>query len=333
MKHTYQTLYIEHGARDYPITQELLRRFPHSNQMFIDDYNTVFNRPHQNFVVQRQHQALILAKKRGLCFQEGDDRVRSYGDSIVLSSSLVRNCPYHCEYCFLHGMHKTGHMLIHVNIEDYFSELRQRAQDSVERLFVSLGYVSDLLGLEYLLSYCSYWLQNIASLPTVDLEIRTKSDGYTLIRHIKPPQNAILTWSISPPAVCSRYEHGTASTMTRLLHARMALDKGWRVRLCFDPIIYYHAWQKDFEDLLSRMHTILPLERIEKVSFGVFRMSNSHFTHMRKERPAIDLFYNHVETKHALVSYSPHIRSTLRDKAKSMLLQYFDADRLTFVHG
>ncbi|MEX2353287.1 MAG: DNA photolyase, partial [Gammaproteobacteria bacterium] len=57
------TIYIEEAISGHPRNREILKRFPDADVIYCDSYTEVFNRKAQNFRLQKQRPALILANK------------------------------------------------------------------------------------------------------------------------------------------------------------------------------------------------------------------------------------------------------------------------------
>jgi spore photoproduct lyase len=73
---------------------------------------------------------------------------------------------------------------------------------------------------------------------------------------------------------------------SRIKAAKAALDKGWRVRICFDPILPFEAWEEAAEQMLDLVQESIDLKAIE-ISIGGFRMSVPHFKSLKRMHPAI----------------------------------------------
>ena len=64
------TIYIEREVLDHPRVKSILERFTNAHIIECDRYGEVFNLKGQNFRLQKQKPALILAKKYGsFCFK------------------------------------------------------------------------------------------------------------------------------------------------------------------------------------------------------------------------------------------------------------------------
>ena len=57
------TIYIEKAVRNHERTNKILKRFPDARRISCDRYGEVFNPRRQNFRIQKQNPALIIAEK------------------------------------------------------------------------------------------------------------------------------------------------------------------------------------------------------------------------------------------------------------------------------
>ena len=58
-----KTVYLEEQVRDHLNTQKILKKIKYENIILCQHYSEVFNTTKQNFRVQKQNPAIILAKK------------------------------------------------------------------------------------------------------------------------------------------------------------------------------------------------------------------------------------------------------------------------------
>ena len=56
------------------------------------------------------------------------------------------NCIYDCEYCYLKGMYQSAHLVIFVNLEDIFAEVKKIIAQ--HEMYLCVSYDTDLLALE-----------------------------------------------------------------------------------------------------------------------------------------------------------------------------------------
>lgn len=121
-------IYIEDEVREHPRTQALLSRYPKASTVPIERYGEVFNRKGQDFRAQKQHPALIIARKhRQLVLPTPEGYGIGSRNNFYFSHLL--NCPYDCRYCFLQGLYRSAHHVLFVNFEDFQSAIDERIAD------------------------------------------------------------------------------------------------------------------------------------------------------------------------------------------------------------
>ena len=328
----FDHVYVERAVRDAPVTRDLLARLQPPRVTGIDDAQRMFKRPGQDFARQKRRPRLILARKRPPFLYAGTDRVASFGgERAVHYNDMVRNCLYDCDYCFLQGMHRSANILVNVNIEDYVAAVDDAlAQDG--SLYLSISYLSDLLGFERSLGLVRRWVEIARSRPGLEVEVRTKSDGYAAIQDIEPHDGIILTWSISPDEIARRHEAGTASSPQRLLDAGRAIARGWRVRLCIDPVIATDGWEDSYRSLVDRVFRRLDPTRVEAVSFGVFRMHPDFLDRITAFRRSAALDTG-VERQGDVASYPEALRQEVFSVLQRHLARHMPVERIHAVHG
>lgn len=326
----FTRVYLERSLESDPRALHILDRL-RLPVVVIDRYQELFNRGGQRFQHQKRNPALILAKKEGTFLYTGSERIRSFGDEQVRYVDQVRNCVYNCDYCFLQGMHRSAHILMHLNSEDYEAAVSDAAREGP--IYLSVSYLTDLLGFERLHPFTRRWIEFARSHRSVDLEIRTKSDNVPAILGEEPPENGILVFSLSPDSIARSLERGTAAFRSRLLHARQAADRGWRIRLCFDPVLALPKWKETYSAAVEETFRRLTPERVEEVSLGVFRIHPDYLKRMRKERLDVPLLYHPFSGGERLASYDEALREEMSGHIRGELRRYLPEERITTVHG
>ena len=98
-----ETIYVEEAVRNHPRTQQVLKRFPNAVKIPCERYGEIFNRKAQNFRLQKERPALILAEKFDHFVLEVPEGYGIGGKRNFYFSHML-NCIYDCRYCFLQGM-------------------------------------------------------------------------------------------------------------------------------------------------------------------------------------------------------------------------------------
>lgn len=279
---SFSHIYIEQAAEDYPLTQEILRRFPRAVHIRINRYKEVFARSRQHFALQKRAPQLILAVQQPPFLYRGADVCPNFGQSHFYYTSSALNCMYHCEYCFLQGMLPSANLVLFVNLEDSFAAIEEKRTQ--HPLYVAISYETDLLALEPLAPFASRWIEFARGKENLLLELRSKSANYPAIAHLPPSKQVILAWTLSPAAVIRQHEPRTPPLNARLNSIRAALVDGWRVRLCFDPILHVQGWRQLYGECIAQSLSALPVEKVEDISIGTFRIPREYLKQMRRQR-------------------------------------------------
>lgn len=273
--------------QNHPRTRRILQKFPNASIIFIDHYKDVFCRKGQNFIIQQRSPNLILGAKQGNFIYEGAPVCQSFGNEYFYYTSCVMNCVYDCEYCYLKGMYPSGNLVVFVNLEDIFAEISERLKEHA--MYLCVSYDTDLLAMEPISGYVKEWIAFVESQnelsASLKLEIRTKSaDSLFWSKHVPVP-GIIYGITLSPQAVIDAYEHKTPSLSRRISSAKEAIQKGFPVRLCFDPMIYCQGWEQHYEEMLSDVFSTIGAGKLVDVSVGSFRISQDYLKKMRKNLP------------------------------------------------
>lgn len=283
----FSHIYIEKAVQDHPRAKRILQSFPRASIILIDHYKDVFCRRGQNFILQQQSQNLILAAKQGNLIYPGAPVCQDFGNQNFYYTSCVMNCVYDCEYCYLKGMYPSGNMVVFVNLEDIFDGVKNLLEEHA--VYLCISYDTDLLAMEQITGYTKEWIafaqtQANAAKP-LKLEIRTKSADPRFWQRHAPVPGIIYALTLSPQAVIDAWEHRTPSLRQRLASAKNAIQRGFALRLCFDPMIYCKAWELHYGEMLRQVFAEIDMDRITDVSVGTFRVSQDYLKKMRKNRP------------------------------------------------
>lgn len=322
----FSHIYVEKGAENYPDTRLLLEKFPQAVRIPINDYKDVFNRQNQRFQFQKQSMKLILAVKKDRFFYEASDQVQNFDHKHCYYNSLILNCVYNCDYCYLQGMYPSANVVVFVNGDDFFESTKK--QLSVHPMYLCISYDTDLLAFEQIVPFCSRWIAFASSEPDLTIEIRTKSVNYKSIAQLTPAPNVVLAWTISPQEVIDAYEKETPSFKARLGAVGKAIRDGWKVRLCFDPVIRTENWMEIYSDCVKDTFNQLPADKLSDISLGVFRMNSEYLQRIQKQRADSDLLYYPFEAKEKTVSYPENERNEMNAFMLNTLQNYIPKEKI-----
>lgn len=322
----FSHIYIEKEAENYPDTALVLARYPHAERIRINDYKTVFNRRNQRFQFQKRSMKLILAVKKDGFLYQASDQVQNFDHRHAYYNSLILNCIYNCDYCYLQGMYPSANVVVFVNGGDFFAITKK--QLAVHPIYLCISYDTDLLAFEPIVPFCSRWIEFASREPNLTIEIRTKSANYRSIAHLKPSANVILAWTVSPQSIIDSYEKETPSLNGRLRAIQSALNDGWRVRLCFDPVIRTADWDQIYTDCVDEIFNFIPADKIHDVSLGVFRMNSEYLQRIQKQRVDSNLLYYPLVTKEKTSTYTESECREMKERMIKTLQNFIPKEKI-----
>ncbi len=305
----FSHIYIEEGILHNPNTQKILSRFPNARPVNIGHYKDVFCRSRQNYSLQKQTQCLILAKKRTPFLYDGAPVCQDFGNQYFYYATSVMNCIFNCEYCYLKGMYPSANLVVFVNLEEILDAVENVLKQ--HPVYLCISYDTDLLAMEDILGYVHKWFAFAARHQDLTVELRTKSANLNSLDGVPPLNNIILAWTLSPEPIRREYEHNTPSLDQRLTCVHDALKKGFRVRLCFDPLLFVKDWQEQYKQMVQTVFSGVPAQSIADVSIGSFRMPQDYLKRMRKSCPDSVIVHYPFEVKNGIAQYSGPLSKTM----------------------
>lgn len=322
-----ETIYIEEAILQHPRVLDIVARFPQARKITCGRYGEVFNPKAQNFRLQKQQPALILAEKyKNFALPApvgyGIGATRNYYFSHML------NCLYDCRYCFLQGMYQSANYVLFVNYEDFQQDIRQLCHESSnEDIHFFSGYDCDSLALEPVTGFAEQFLPFFATLPNAWLELRTKSTQIRSLLNREPLPRCIVAFSLSPDQVAGKVEAKAPSVARRLDALCKVQEQGWQIGLRFDPLIYQSGYQQQYRELFDQVFSRIDLNRLHSVSLGVFRLPENFFKKVHKLYPEEKLFAGPLVSQQGMVSYQQELEQEMMRYCTEQLLTYIPVDK------
>jgi spore photoproduct lyase len=317
-----ETIYIEENIRQHDRTKEILARFPNARNISCGRYGEVFNPKAQNFRLQKQKPALILAEKYKnfvleAPFGYGIGAGRNYYFSHML------NCLYDCRYCFLQGMYQSANYVLFVNYENFQDDIRRVCGNHpTEEVHFFSGYDCDSLALEPVTRFADVFLPFFAALPNATLELRTKSTQIRGLANANPFSRCVVAFSLSPDEIATKVEAKAPPLERRLTAIKQLQRQGWQIGLRFDPLIYQTGYQEQYKGLFDQVFAFIDMERLHSVSLGVFRLPESYYKNINKLYPDERLFASPLEHHEGMVSYRQELEQEMMHFCSGQLLNH-----------
>ena len=316
------TLYIESAVAEHPRVAAIRQRFPAARVIDCERYGEVFNPKAQNFRLQKQRPALILARKHQKFVLPAPAGYGIGGERNYYFSHML-NCLYDCRYCFLQGMYQSANYVLFVNYEDFQQQIRDICQETPEQaVYFFSGYDCDSLAFEPVTGFAEAFLPLFAGLPNAWLELRTKSTQIRgLLSRVVLPQ-CVVAFSLSPESVADKVEAKAPILAKRIEAAAKLQQQGWPIGLRFDPLIYQHDYRQQYQQFFEQVFASIDANNLHSVSLGVFRLPEHFFKKMHKLYPDERLFASPLQNKAGMVSYKHELEQAMMADCSELLLQY-----------
>ena len=294
-------IYIEREIRDHPRVKSILLRHRRATVIECERYGEVFNPKAQNFRLQKQRPALILARKHKGLVQQAPPGYGVGGDSNYYFSHML-NCLYDCRYCFLQGMYRSANYVLFINYEDFLDEMDSFVMPGRQTWFFS-GYDGDSLALEPVTGFAASILPWFEQRPDAWLELRTKSTKTGSLLSRNPLPNIVTAFSFTPEPVWKATEHLVPTVEKRARAMTQLARAGGPIALRIDPLIWHSDYEKHYSELFQQLFRHLPETMVHSVTTGTFRMPQPFFRNMERLYPEEPLFAAGLEARGKMVSY------------------------------
>jgi spore photoproduct lyase len=266
------TIYIEESIGEHPRVIEICNRFPLARKISCNRYGEVFNPKAQNFRLQKQKPALILAEKYNKFVLPAPSGY-GIGAANNFYFSHMLNCLYDCRYCFLQGMFNSANYVLFVNYEGFQDEIRQICHDNSDQpIHFFSGYDCDSLALDPVTRFSAEFLPVFENIDNAWLELRTKSTQIRSLLDRPPVPRCVVAFSFTPDEIARAIEYKVPAIEKRLDAMCKLQDQGWLLGLRFDPVIFQSGWQQQYQQLFAQVFSRIKLDLLHSVSLGAFRL-------------------------------------------------------------
>ena len=323
----FSHIYVEKKILNNKNTLEILSKFKDVKIIEIDNYKEVFSSNNQDFHLQKLGQKLILASNKPNMIYKGAVVCEDFeNDNFYYTSSII-NCVYDCEYCYLQGVYSSGNIVIFIDIEKVFEEVEE-LYNKLKTLYLCVSYDTDLLAIESICGFSEKWYYFIENKKDLKIELRTKSGNIDKFLNLKPLDNFIIAFTLSPENIALRNEKYTASFKNRVKAIKELQEKGWKVRICIDPLIYSDNFEKNYSQMIEYLFNEIDKEKVIDISIGVFRISKEYLKKMRNQNQNSEILYYPFECIDGVYTYSDKTKSYMINFIKKQFLKYININKI-----
>ena len=323
----FSHIYVERKVLSHKNTKDILSKFENAKIIVIENYKEVFSNNNQDFRLQKLSQNLILASNKDNMIYAGAKVCENFDNDNFYYTSSIINCIYDCEYCYLQGVYPSANIVIFVDIENVFEQVTN-LYEKLGSLYLCVSYDTDLLAIENICNFSKKWYHFIKDKQNLKIEMRTKSGNIDSFLELKPIDNFILAFTLSPQNIVQQSEKNTGSLKSRVEAIKKLQGKGWSVRICIDPIIYYNEFEKNYSELIKYLFSNIDRNKIIDISIGVFRTSKDYLKKMRSQNNDSEILYYPFECVNGVYTYSDNQKNDMLKFVKDELLKYIDENKI-----
>lgn len=198
--------------------------------------------------------------------------------------NLHTGCPYSCSYCILQVYLEHMEPVFFTNLEKLERELGDLARQN-DGLRIGTGELSDSLAFDHETGYSKKIMAVMERFPRVVFEFKTKSTGIgNLMAAEKVPGNIVVSWSLNPIAIAAGEERGAPGTRDRLRAIGQVQDKGYKIGLHLDPLVWVKGWKTQYAGLIRELAGFIRPGRVAWISLGALRFPPSLREHIFRHR-------------------------------------------------
>ncbi|MHC5055854.1 MAG: SPL family radical SAM protein [Planctomycetota bacterium] len=174
-------------------------------------------------------------------------------------------CFYGCKYCYLAGtagVWFSPTVKVHVNLPEIVAEIDRVARKLARPTAFYLGKLQDGLALDPLTGFSTVLVPFFARHPYARQVILTKSENVDRLLDLDHRGRTILSWSLLPPEVASRFEENVPAVDERIAAMKRAAEAGYPVRAILMPLVPVDGWESVYPRFVSRLLADVPVQRL-----------------------------------------------------------------------
>lgn len=296
----FESIFIDAESESSEVAQRVRSLYPDSIIRTTTEENLTFLKQKGSLNAKEFNQSkktLWLTPFKGQFFKRcpGATQKKSLTCCNYHVLNLGSQCNMNCSYCYLQSYLNSRATKIFTNIDQAVHELREMATTFPDHPFrVGTGEVIDSLSLDEITLYSRKLIALFNEFPKWTLEFKTKSAKVDQFLDIETIGNTTVSWSINPPSVIDKEEHGTARFQERIQAAQKCLRRGYKIAFHIDPMIWHPTWKESYALLASELNQAFHAEEVQIVSLGTLRFQPEQ-RHMMKERFGMDSYVTSAE--------------------------------------
>lgn len=226
----FRRLYVTRDARRYDATERGTAFFSRLPVYDAEDASSI-REEHRNA------DTIFVTTSRGRTLTRcPGSRGRICCNYLTIDAYL--GCTLGCRYCIMRSYLNFSPLTVQVDTDRTIASLRSIALRHPDHMVrVGTGEVGDSLLLDPAFELSREFIVGVSDLANVWFEMKTKTSFVDHLLDVDPKGNAIVAFSVNPPAVVADEEGVSAPVADRFAAARRARSAGYAVAFHFDPVL------------------------------------------------------------------------------------------------
>ena len=317
-------IFIEKSVKDFPWTEEFIKRFPGTEVEDIRDLKTAIKAVSADGAIKtynrRRDLAIIVENKDAFIKMCPCTKGAMRCGYMILNIGF--GCPIDCSYCYLQTYSNVPGIILPANIDEYQTHIKNLDSKVRERTRIGTGEFTDSLALDRYTQYSRRLIPFFRDSRNLVLELKTKVSDIDNVLQTEPNKNVVISWSINTRHIAERYEKGAASVSDRIKAALAATCRGYKVGFHFDPIVHYSDWEKDYRNIVAELFSYENIRKnTEWISLGTLRYSPGLKQAAEQRFDDSIMFYegNFFKGYDGKLRYPEKVRSEMYEKMKAWI--------------
>ncbi len=320
---TVSSLIIDKAVSESQITQNYLEALPEADVRYIEDPAE----EKEAFLTQTSSNGkrkIFLTRKRGHVVKQCPGTDRSYRCCNYHVINQTSGCPIDCTYCILQFYQNNPVTTVYADTENLAQEIHEKVRSQPERFFrIGTGELTDSLAFDNYSKFTEEIVPVFTNLPNVLLEFKTKSNTVDNLLNVDHCGKVVCSWSVNPPAVVAGEEFKAANFGERLEAMAKVQERGFKLGLHFDPILYYKEWESGYHDLIRRVFDVVDPDRITWISMGSLRFPPEMKAKITAKFPKTNIVYQElIKGNDGKMRYVKPLRLKLYRKIYNWIREY-----------
>ena len=263
-------VFFEPKALEYPVGEELYRRFQELNVPLkvTPSHNRVTGIPGDTpaQAYRNAKNTLVIGVKRTM-------KLDTSKPSADFALPVSTGCPGHCHYCYLQTtMGKKPYVRVYVNIDEILETAQKYIDERAPEVTTfEAACTSDPIAVEHLTGNLKRMIEFFGQTELGKLRFVTKYDDVDQLLDAKHNGRTRFRFSINSRYVIKNFEPGVAPFDQRITAAGKVARAGYPLGFIVAPLVIYDGWQEGYEELVKRLADELVPEAKRDLTFELIQ--------------------------------------------------------------